>query len=596
MKQRLKRMFLPEVSSKLVDDQFAFGTKTSLGNHSQTLTEQARIEIVEKNTGKLIVAVIADGQERHVVAQIAVDAVISSLQRSQFTLIPDMIDEAIQSANLALIKNSQRQKESSLSTLTVAVIFNNRLYVGNVGTNRVYWIQSSGRIIQVTNDHTFGNLAKSASSESQAEKAAHFIGRSNKVGVDFGFYPEGSTTDAKKAYRLGLAGIPLMDGDSIVLCSDGMAALDLAGRKYISDAEIVDAVQTEFGTSAAVKMVGYAEGRKVSENISAIVIQKLTNERIKQMGLQVDNARRRLLYLRIGISSAIVLLIVGIIATIFALGDTNNLIRFAQQVSGEEIRITVTTRHTATRTAVVIPELMTVDSVSGVERTSFTDIQGIGGIVLPGQNISDGMILRSADGYVHLVTKLKAEGVSHIYMMPFSDVRFHIGNNLDFDLLSGGILLHPAEHEGIVRLPNFGNAIARVIGSKMLVLIEGETQIAIMCFEGECGFQSPNSPDVWQSIPVGEKRLYDSRYGELYPSQSMTYEDLYRANANCLDCIVEMVPTITPVPIKEFVSTVTSEPEEEEEIPKPQKVPTLAPTENPAPTHQCKGPFCPPKK
>ncbi len=381
---------------------------------------------------------------------------------------------------------------------------------------------------------------------------------------------------------MGEAGLSLKDGEAVFLCNKELVGHNIEGIRYITDTELVDAVQSEFAPAAAVKMLGYAEGRKAQDNLSVIVIQRLTDAKIADMAhskkaLQANQLKKRLL-----ISGALIILLVSLFFLLAQLLKSSKSLSLARNATDVYLQITVTPNPTFTPTIQIEKGKVRVERFWGEENPSY-QAGGFGGVLNWGQEILDETIIRSADGSVKLITGDSVDKAGEAYLLPKSEIKVSIGNTIQFDLLHGAVLIHPGGGLGFIGLPEFGDALVRVIGSRMAVKILNETQVAIYCYEGECGFQSPAQPDTWQTIDVGEARIYDNLLGELYPSSSLIYEDLLKTNKDCNQCIVDLIPTPTPKPTENpelIPSTVVEEEEEEPAKPKPPLEPTriLEPT------------------
>ena len=565
--------------TSLIAERFCVGVKHSGGNQGKPISVCAKVNTVSARLGNLIVGAIADDPESEhagILMEIAVNEVFLSLEKSGLASIPDMIEEAIKAANTAVYEKNLNLPEPRYLTLAIIVIFNNRLFVGNVGDNRVYWVQENGRLLQITQDHTEANLSEGPVHFALADRLAHVIGRKPSVGVDIGFYLDPDSLDRKKAFRLGEAGLSLKDGEAVFLCNKELVGHNIEGIRYITDTELVDAVQSEFAPAAAVKMLGYAEGRKAQDNLSVIVIQRLTDAKIADMAhskkaLQANQLKKRLL-----ISGALIILLVSLFFLLAQLLKSSKSLSLARNATDVYLQITVTPNPTFTPTIQIEKGKVRVERFWGEENPSY-QAGGLGGVLNWGQEILDETIIRSADGSVKIITGDSEDKAGEAYLLPKSEIKVSIGNTIRFDLLHGAVLIHPGGGLGFIGLPEFGDALVRVIGSRMAVKILNETQVAIYCYEGECGFQSPAQPDTWQTIDVGQARIYDNLLGELYPSTSLIYEDLLKTNNDCNQCIVDLIPTPTPKPTEnpELVpSTVVEEEEEEPAKPNPPLEPT----------------------
>ena len=252
---------------ELIDGKYTLGQKSVVGDLRRKWEDRTYVGRIERNTDDpLIVGIVADGvgsaDNGARGAELAIQTVINDLGSSQGDDIPRIIKGAIETANAKLFRENEEQGNDGLTTLVVGVVYKERFYIGNVGDSRAYWAQSSGKILQLTRDHTYFNIYGGDPKSEEAGAVVNAVGKKSTVVVDLGFYLKGN--DRQEAYRLGLAGLPLHKGDTFILCSDGLIKEDpmRPGVPYASNEEIVDAVNSEYRPDlAAIKMVSRAEGQ-----------------------------------------------------------------------------------------------------------------------------------------------------------------------------------------------------------------------------------------------------------------------------------------------------------------------------------------------
>jgi len=282
-------------------------------------------EIRREGDDTLLVGVVADGVGSADFgsrgAQLAIDTFTRALERSRGSDIPSILEKAIEAANRAVYTENQRNEGDGLTTLVAAIIYKDRCYIGNVGDSRAYWVQAGGKgkLLQLTRDHSYFNVYGGDPNSDEAGILVNAIGKKAEVQVDLGFYLKGDNQE--QAYKLGMAGLPLKAGDTILLCSDGLIKTNPQHERYIADTEIIDALQTEYMPDrAAIKMVSTVEGRRPDDNVSAVTIQALSQQVIKEMNVRVEEiaAQKRrsqqtqiLKQAGIGFASVLVLALAG---------------------------------------------------------------------------------------------------------------------------------------------------------------------------------------------------------------------------------------------------------------------------------------------
>ena len=323
---------MPEFSA--IQNKFVVGSKSAVGDPRRKWEDRVFVGEVQRRAGNpLVVGIVADGVGSADAgargAQLAIDVAVQRLAASYGEDIPALIAESIEAANSAVLMDNEKNEGDGLTTLVMAVIYKDRCYVGNVGDSRAYWVQptaqgKSGRVLQLTRDHSYFNIYGGDKYSQEANHVVNYIGKKAKVNVDVGFYlkkREDEPDDLEKAYKMGIQGLPLKPGDSIVLCSDGLIKDSPEGVPYTTPVEISDAVQSEYlPDRAAIKMVSTAEGRRPDDNVSAVTIQYLLESTVQQIQEHSEKAIQRKKMIRIFsiAGAAMAVILIGVLA--FLLG------------------------------------------------------------------------------------------------------------------------------------------------------------------------------------------------------------------------------------------------------------------------------------
>lgn len=520
-------------------------------------------ELISVTGQKFIVGVVADGVGSAGAgfrgAQLAIDTVKNIIQNTQDSPIPDMIEHACREANREVYEENQRSEGDGLTTLVVAIIHNDRCFIGNVGDSRAYWIQGGdkGKMLQLTRDHSYYNMHGGSDPDGEdAGVLVNAIGREADVYVDLGFYLDGERGDAEKALHRGLNGLPLKPGDSIMLCSDGLIKNDPMGSRYATDAEIVDAIRTEYETNtAAVKMVSAALGRRPDDNVSAVTIQYLTPAIIASMKAHSASAKRMQTLKRIGASAFALVSMVLIVILGFRASRTPKTVMIIH---------TTTALPTITPTKPVDPGKARVDYaaplsnvVLGQELTPNTSITAGG----------DGVLIRVGEqgGYT---------GVMYWFGNSVGILNFDVSHMMPA-LTSGALYVNPGRNKTEVFFSQWAEITATVEGSRMIVEITNEG-IWIYCFEGDCLLDPGGGKDPFK-IQAGYKRLYALPSAQAGTPEEMTYDEKWAWNIKCNYCMGGWdglpTPTLTPRVEKEQP---TQEKKEDSQNPTPTNVPPTA--------------------
>lgn len=216
--------------------------------------------VVEKQRFKLYA--VADGMGGHKAGEIASNIAINVIKEyfdcdSDEFKVPKFINESIKEAN-KIIKEKSTNDENYHgmgTTVTLAVIdsLENIAYIGNVGDSRTYLIRNN-EIKQITEDHTYvyellkqGRITvDEARNHPKRNVITRAIGSEDFVQVD-------------------IFEIELLDGDILLLCSDGLIA-------HLSDEKILETIKT-YGCSEGVnKLIKLSNDYGGRDNITVIII------------------------------------------------------------------------------------------------------------------------------------------------------------------------------------------------------------------------------------------------------------------------------------------------------------------------------------
>ena len=523
---------------KLIYDRYCIGMKSAVGNSKGKYYEDRAFVSSIKTASDLLLVVgaVADGvgsaEFGANAAQIAIDTAKDSIEKNSKINILEIILDAFTEANTAVIEENEKSSGDGLTTLVLSVIYNERCYVGNVGDSRAYWIQDSGKILQLTMDHSYYNLYGGDPNSTEASVLSNYIGKKAQVEVDLALYLNG-IEDRKTASKFGRAGLPLEAGDSLLLCSDGLTKSDENHRPFTKPEELADAVKTEIGNNAAVKMVGFAEGRKVDDNVSAVVVQYLDKGRVEKIESLSKKRGQKVLFQRILTSFAFLVLISALMTV------SVNLVRKMKE-DPIVVFITNTAEPSRTPTQRIDPGKARVDQVSGQ----------LASVTLK-QEVNSGDIVSSGTGLVQVV--LGATGGNNIiYLLENTRAQIIFSEKITPILEQGAIFVQPTSgNVAEVHFSKWPKMVATVTGSQMIVEIIGD-DIWIYCFEGKCRLD-PGGSDDELKIDVGSKRVYRTQLDAADAPIVMLYTELWTWNVKCNYCMTQ-ISTPTPTPTLQSVS------------------------------------------
>jgi len=218
---------------------------------------------------------VADGMGGHAGGEVAARLAVDAL-RSTFTLEPTLegLRRAVDQANVAVWRQSQIQSDlrGMGTTLTAAALVADSggsagphtrdvVAIANVGDSRTY-LYSSGRLTQVTADHSLAEEKVRLGELTEAEAAVHphrhiltrALGISPEVDVD-------------------LWELRLDPGDRILLCSDGLT-------NEVGTDEIARVLGSESDPDVAAQaLVHSANEHGGNDNITVVVVDVLPDDR-----------------------------------------------------------------------------------------------------------------------------------------------------------------------------------------------------------------------------------------------------------------------------------------------------------------------------
>lgn len=205
--------------------------------------------------------IVADGMGGHKAGDFAsrfsVEKVVEYIQSSKLTSPIRLFEEAIKNANTLLLNEAKENPnlEGMGTTLVVATIIDDILYVGNIGDSRLYVIHDD--IKQITRDHSLveemvenGELNKS---EARFHPNKNIITRA--IGASGDAIPD-------------FFEISLKEEDIILMCSDGLSNM-------IDDTEVFEIVTSRKDEikNAVRALIEKANEYGGKDNITVIVVK-----------------------------------------------------------------------------------------------------------------------------------------------------------------------------------------------------------------------------------------------------------------------------------------------------------------------------------
>ena len=214
--------------------------------------------------------IVADGMGGHQYGEVASNSavriiagqVLRKFHSYLFTMptqhpeesLQEIMDEAIRDAH----RTVQREAPGSGTTVTAALVLGQQVTVGHVGDSRLYGIHSSGKVDQLTQDHSLvrrleelGHLNK--------EEAATYPHRNVLIRA----LGQGDSVEAD------IFTLPFPQGSTLMLCTDGLWGVI---AEEVIHRTLVDAPSLQRACDALVAAANAAGG---PDNISVILVQMI---------------------------------------------------------------------------------------------------------------------------------------------------------------------------------------------------------------------------------------------------------------------------------------------------------------------------------
>ncbi|RLC89867.1 MAG: serine/threonine-protein phosphatase [Chloroflexi bacterium] len=202
--------------------------------------------------GELASALACRAVASHLLSQVYLPT-LSSLERGATQpSLNEVLIEAIMGANRVV----NQTLPGSGTTLTCAMVFGKRLFIGHVGDSRAYLRQANGEIRQLTRDHSVVSKLVEIGQLTPEEAAVHPQRNMLYRAVGQGF-----------SLDVDVQSHPLQPGDQLLLCSDGLWGL-------LPDEEIWSIVTAAPTLSVAcAQLVDAANAAGGRDNISVILVE-----------------------------------------------------------------------------------------------------------------------------------------------------------------------------------------------------------------------------------------------------------------------------------------------------------------------------------
>jgi protein phosphatase len=233
-------------------------------------------QLSEKDPTPAVFAILCDGIGGHkageVASEMAVNRISAGVARSDGMRPTEILRAAFSETNEKIVADARDNpdRKGMGATLACAWVIGRRLYTASAGDSRTYLVRA-GSIQQLNIDHTWLQEAieKGAVDPAKVKDAPNLhvirrhLGSEKENEPDFRLRLRDRETNEQ---MLANQGTPLLPGDVLVLCSDGLT-------DYLNSSEILGVMQKTKNLNASVKtLVDQANQRGGQDNITVVML------------------------------------------------------------------------------------------------------------------------------------------------------------------------------------------------------------------------------------------------------------------------------------------------------------------------------------
>lgn len=221
--------YLKELLNLVRSDKENFNKKLDNGSIIDTYSTVGLIRDINQDSlktfhlGKLTILMVADGvgggEDGEIASEIACTTVLNNLKNQDLNTktdneIKNLLKENILKANDAVISYADNNKIDTIgTTLSIAIIYNKKLFIGHVGDSRIYRINEHKEVKLITQDHSLpevlfrlGKIKKEEKENYKKNILVYVIGKRDLKEEDIYISQE----------------LSLDQSDRLFLCSDGV--------------------------------------------------------------------------------------------------------------------------------------------------------------------------------------------------------------------------------------------------------------------------------------------------------------------------------------------------------------------------------------
>jgi len=212
-----------------------------------------------------ILLLVADGMggqgNGQLASRLAVQSMVGYMTGSLYSYrgsresLLSLLSASVQYANQIVYERNQQQHTVMGTTMTVALLIESSAYIAHVGDSRFYLSRQPAGLTQITRDHSV--VAALVARGDIAPEDIYTHPRRNEINRSLG---------SKASVEVDVSTVQLVDGDVLLLCSDGL--WEMAFDQQIASI-LAKPMPTLTDTAQALIQAALAGGGK--DNVSAIV-------------------------------------------------------------------------------------------------------------------------------------------------------------------------------------------------------------------------------------------------------------------------------------------------------------------------------------
>jgi len=190
-------------------------------------------------------------------SHLALETIIGVYYTGATEPIPLKLREALEAANLAVFEEASDNpdRHGMGTTVSAMVIREDHAYIAQVGDSRVYVRRDKFGLLQITRDHSL--VAEQVRNGFISEREAQSHSLKNLITRAVGI---------KNNVKIDLFAFPIQQGDTFLLCSDGLSNL-------VGNDEIVSIMKMEKLQGVGRILVGRALDEGGGDNITALLVR-----------------------------------------------------------------------------------------------------------------------------------------------------------------------------------------------------------------------------------------------------------------------------------------------------------------------------------